>query len=60
VTADGFKQTLFCIAIGRPSQIPQTAVIRDQDAPFVQPAFGKLDQTVNGDSLVSFTSQLYR
>src|SRR6267142_5985341 len=59
VTADGLKQRLFGRAIGRPSQIPQTAVVRDQDAPFVQPAFGKLDQTVNSDGFVGFASHLY-
>jgi hypothetical protein len=58
VLVDRVIEGLLSLGIGRPSQIPQAAVIWDQDAPFVQPALGKRHQTRDGDGVVGLASHL--
>jgi hypothetical protein len=60
VLVDRVIEGLLSFGRGCPRQIPQAAVIRDQDAPFVQPALGKRHQTRDGDDVVSLASYLHR
>jgi hypothetical protein len=58
VLVDRVMHGLLSLGVGRPSEVPQPPVGRDQGAPFVQPPSRKLDQAVEGDGIVGFASQI--